>query len=326
VNVHRYDRCFALASCRFAILVDPADYFCPRMNRYIFLLLGSAVAWSLGGVLIKSVDWNPIAIAGSRSFIAVLVIAALMPRVLRRISWPIVPGALAYAGTVILFVVSTKLTTAANAIFLQYTAPIYIALIGPWLLREKTKRLDWIIIAIALGGIALFFIDRLSLQGLWGIVAGLASGFCFALLTVSMRHQREGSPEAIILLGNLITFFFALPFIFPIENLSRNALGLVLLGVVQLAIPYLMYAIAIRHVRALDAALISIIEPILNPLWVMLATGERPAFWSIIGGAIVLAASLMRTLLRSSGEPPIVTFPNPEAIEEGERRIGQVRD
>src|SRR3984893_2548794 len=176
-----------------------------RLNRHVLLLLAAAILWSLGGVLIKSIDWTPIAIAGSRSFIAMVVNGLEMPGVLRKSSWRSPPGALAYAGTVILFVVATKLTSAANAIFLQYTAPIYIAIISPLFLHESTKWQDWLIILLALTGIALFFLDRLSLEGLSGVIAALVSGFAFAWLTVLMRHQRARSPEAVVLLGNGIT-------------------------------------------------------------------------------------------------------------------------
>lgn len=248
-------------------------------------------------MLIKSIDWTPLAIAGSRSLIAIAVISLVQPTTLKRLSWGVVPGALAYAATVILFVVATKLTTAANAIFLQYTAPIYIALISPWFLGERTRWQDWFLIGIALCGIALFFFDRLSLDGLWGIIAALGSGLAFAWLTILMRHQREGSPEAVVLLGNVITLLVAVPWMIPVVNLRQNAPWLLALGVVQLAIPYLLYSAAIRHVRALNATLISIIEPILNPIWVMLARAEVPALWSVLGGAIVVASSLLRSVL-----------------------------
>jgi drug/metabolite transporter (DMT)-like permease len=132
----------------------------------VMLLLATAILWSLGGVLIKSIDWTPIAIAGARSLIAMLIIGAVMPGVVRKISWQSIPGAIAYSATVILFVVATKLTTAANAIFLQYTAPIFIAIISPWFLRESTKWQDWLLILFALTGVALFFFDQLSLEGL----------------------------------------------------------------------------------------------------------------------------------------------------------------
>jgi drug/metabolite transporter (DMT)-like permease len=279
------------------------------LNKHVLLLLATAILWSLGGVLIKSIDWTPVAIAGSRSLIAALAISLVMPGVIRKISWQSVPGAFAYTATVILFVVATKLTTAANAIFLQYTAPIYIALISPWFLRERTKWQDWLLILVALGGVALFFLDQLSLRGFSGIIAALGSGFSFAWLAILMRHQRAASPEAVVLLGNVITLLFALPWMFPVMKIEQNGPWLLLLGIVQLTIPYLIYSVAIRHVRALDASIISIVEPILNPIWVMLVRNERPSFWSMVGGSIVLATSLARSLLAApngqhTGNPP----------------------
>jgi drug/metabolite transporter (DMT)-like permease len=281
------------------------------LNKHVVLLLASAILWSLGGVLIKSIDWTPMAIAGARSLIAALIIGLLVPGVVRKISWQSVPGALAYSATVILFVVATKQTTAANAIFLQYTAPIYIAIISPWLLHERTKWQDWLLILIALAGVALFFLDQLSLQGLSGVIAALGSGIAFAFLAVFMRRQREGSPEAIVFLGNGVTLLFALPWMFPVMRIQQNGPWLLLLGSIQLAIPYLFYSQAIRHVRALDASIISIIEPILNPIWVMLATNEHPSLWSIVGGSVVLATSLTRSLVASSYGRPMNNLPNP---------------
>jgi drug/metabolite transporter (DMT)-like permease len=269
------------------------------LNKHVLLLLAAAILWSLGGVLIKSIDWTPLAIAGSRSLIAIVVIGLVMPGVGRKISWRILPGALAYAGTVVLFVIATKLTSAANAIFLQYTAPIYIAIISPWVLHERTKPLDWLLILVALCGVALFFVDQLSFEGLSGVIAALASGVSFAWLTVFMRRHRNESPESILLLGNILTLLFASPWMFPFANLERNGIWILLLGVLQLAIPYLLYSQAIKHIRALDAAIISIIEPILNPIWVILVKGEHASRWSIIGGGIVLTTSLFRSFLAS---------------------------
>ena len=131
------------------------------------------------------------------------------------------------------------------------------------------------------------------------MAAALGSGIAFAWLTVLMRRQRADSPEAVVLLGNLFTFLIAAPWMFPILRLEQNGVPLLILGIVQLTIPYLFYSLAIRHVRALDAAIISIIEPILNPVWVMLVTGEQPTFWSIVGGSIVLTTSLTRSFLAS---------------------------
>jgi drug/metabolite transporter (DMT)-like permease len=283
------------------------------LNRHVLLLLAAAILWSSGGVLIKSIEWTPMAIGGSRSLIAMIVIGLVMPDLFKKISWSTLPGAVAYAGTVILFVVATKLTSAANAIFLQYTAPVYIAIISPWILHERTKPLDWLLIFIAICGVALFFLDQLSLEGIWGVIAALGSGMSFAWLTVLMRRQRSESPEAIVLLGNLLTLIFALPWMFPIANFQRNGIWILLLGVIQLAIPYLLYSRAIKHIRALDAAIISIIEPILNPIWVILIRGEHASFWSIIGGAIVLTTSLVRSILASRSKQPDGIFPGRRA-------------
>jgi drug/metabolite transporter (DMT)-like permease len=287
-----------------------------QTGRYVFLLLLTAFFWSLGGVLIKSIDWNPVAIAGSRSLIAVFLVAILRPSVLRKFSWTAVFGGMAYTITVVLFVIATKLTTAANAIFLQYTAPIYIALLSPWLLRERVSRLDWILIGVAFGGIALFFCDGLSLAGTWGVIAALASGFSYAWLTMLMRREKSASPEATVFLGNLMTVLVAAPAMWPPVNLGQNWPWLLALGVLQLTIPYLLYARAIRHVRALDASIVSMIEPILNPIWVMFAVGEHPAQWSIVGGCIVLGTSLLRSILASRESQSALISPAPEAVPE----------
>jgi drug/metabolite transporter (DMT)-like permease len=269
------------------------------LNKNVVLLLLAALFWSLGGVLIKSIDWNPVAIAGARSLIAVFLIAILRPSVFHKFSWAAVFGGLAFTVTVVLFVIATKLTTAANAIFLQYTSPIYIALLSPWLLGERVRRLDWLLIGIAFAGIALFFCDGLSLAGTWGVIAALVSGASYGWLTMLMRREKSASPEAAVFIGNLMTVIVAAPAMWPTVNLGHNWPWLIALGVIQLAIPYLLYAKAIRHVRALDASIISMIEPILNPIWVMFAVGERPARWSIVGGCIVLGTSLLRSILAS---------------------------
>jgi drug/metabolite transporter (DMT)-like permease len=313
-----------LATARSEAMTDPKScgHFERTANgerqtgRYVFLLLFTAFFWSLGGVLIKSIDWNPVAIAGSRSLIAIFLIAILRPSVLRRFSWTAVFGGMAYTITVVLFVVATKLTTAANAIFLQYTAPIYIALLSPWLLRERVSRFDWILIGVAFGGIALFFCDGLSLAGTWGVIAALTSGVSYAWLTMLMRREKSASPEAAVFLGNLMTVLVAAPAMWPPVNLGHNWPWLLALGVLQLTIPYLLYARAIRHVRALDASIVSMIEPILNPIWVMFAVGERPAQWAIIGGCIVLGTSLLRSILASCESESALISPAPEAVQE----------
>ena len=269
----------------------------PRLLATALLVLCS-VLWSLGGVLIKSVEWHPMAIAGVRSAIAapVIMLVAGWPR------WPFsrvqIAGGIAYAATVVLFVLATRLTTAANAIFLQYTAPIYVAALGPWLLRERALKSDWVIIAIALTGIALFFLDHLTLAGMWGNACALGSGASFGTMVILLRKQRDASPATAIVLGNIMAALVGLPFMFtePAPTPAGWA-ALTTLGVVQLGLPYALYSYAIRRVAALEAVLIPLLEPILNPIWVMLLVHERPSGWALVGASLVIAAVLARGVL-----------------------------
>src|SRR5687767_3843420 len=209
-------------------------------RRAVLLLLLTAVLWSLGGLLIKSVDWPSMAKSGARSAIASIIIWSWVGR--PRFTWrPAQLGAaLAYAGTVTLFVVANDRTTAANAIFLQYTAPIYVALLGHWLLGERTRRIDWLCIAVALAGIALFFRDQFSPRGLSGILAALGSGLSFGTMIVLLRKERDASPASALLLGNLLTAVIGLPFAIGHSLPAREAGLLVALGVVQMGIPYIL--------------------------------------------------------------------------------------
>ena len=270
----------------------------PRRFLPPVLLLIAALCWSLGGVLIKSIDWPPMAIAGGRSAIAIPMILICIGRPRFSFSRAQIGGALGYAGTVILFVFATRMTTAANAIFLQYTAPIYVALIGRWYLGERASRIDWLVIAVALIGIGLFFMDRLTTAGFWGNIIALGSGLAFASVALFLRKEKAGSPVASIVLGNIIVALAGLPFMFQAPSLGEGGVWrLFLLGTVQLGLPYVFYAIAIKHVTALEATLIPLLEPVLNPLWVMLALAERPGPWAIVGALLVLGAVLGRGII-----------------------------
>jgi drug/metabolite transporter (DMT)-like permease len=207
-------------------------------------------------------------------------------------------AALAYFGTVSLFVIANDRTTAANAIFLQYTAPIYVALLAGSFLGEKTRRIDWVCIGLALFGVALFFRDDFDARGLVGIIVALASGVSFASMVMLLRREKDASPESSLLLGNLLTAAVGLPFGWG-HNLSGHEWAILgVLGAVQLGIPYILYSIAIKRVTALEAILIPMLEPILNPIWVALTKGEVPGAWSLIGGGLVLGAVLIRSLAR----------------------------
>lgn len=271
--------------------------------RAILLLVGTAILWSLGGLLIKSVDANPLAIAGSRSAIAVVLLLLVLKKPKMTWSFAQIGAALAYAVTSILFVTATKTTTAANAVLLQFTAPIYVALFSAWLLKERTKLLDWITIFLVIGGMVLFFLDNLSTKSILGNGIGAASGVSFALFIIFMRMQKDGSPLESILLGNILTAAIGLPFLSQSVPDVSGWLYLVILGVVQLGIPYILFSHAIKHVTALEATLIPVIEPLLNPVWVFLMLGEAPGLLAVIGGFIVLSAITVRCVLAALPSP-----------------------
>lgn len=265
--------------------------------RAILLLVITAVLWSSGGLLIKSVDWHPLAISGFRSLISAAVIRLAFRREPLNLSKVQVAGALGYVATVMLFVSATKMTTAANAIVLQYTAPIWVALFGAWFLKEKTTALDWLTIGLVFGGMVLFFQDQMSAGHLVGNLLAVASGMSMTVMALAMRKQKDGSPFGSVLLGNILAFVFGLPFMFDGGPSLTGWVAIILLGVFQLGLSYVLYSIAIKHVTALEATIITMIEPILNPIWVFLMLGEMPGPWSLAGGLIILVAIVARYAL-----------------------------
>lgn len=265
--------------------------------RAILYLAITATFWSIGGLLIKSINAHPLAIAGVRSAISAVLFLLILGKPKINGSAAQIGAAASYTGTVILFVLANKLTTAANAILLQYTAPIYVALLSGWLLKERTRLLDWLTVFIALAGMALFFLDSLSMKGMLGNLVAIVSGITFALQAIFLRMQKEGSPWESVFLGNIFTAIIGLPFLSLAWPDSTGWLNLLILGVVQLGIPYILYTKAIKHTSALEAILIPVIEPILNPIWVALFIGEKPGLWSFVGGIIVLAAITIRCVL-----------------------------
>jgi len=269
----------------------------PAHTRAVFLLIGASFCWSLGGLLIKAMPWSPLAVAGGRGLIAALFLIATNRGLRFHFSRDQIVGAVAYAACTVTFVAATKLTTAANAILLQYTAPVWVALFGAWYLGERATKADWLTIAIVLSGMTLFFADGLELTHVLGNSLAVISGLSFAAMTIALRKQKDGSAIESIILGNLIAFLVGLPWILEAPALpTAGWVALLLLGTVQLGVSYWLYARAIKHVTALEAVLIPVIEPILNPVWVLIALGEKPGALALIGGAIVLSAVTLRAI------------------------------
>lgn len=288
--------------------VDPSPAPIPTARDHeqaLVLLALCGLFWSTAGVLIKLVDWNVAAIWSARSAIAALTLWLVRRPQLRRISAAEWRAAAALAATTGLFILANKLTTAANAILIQYSAPIWVALLGSWFLGERATRLDWLTIVAVLGGITLFFLEELTFDHVAGNLVALAAGVAFALSAMSIRkvaitpgQTGPSDPLRPLFLGNLIGAAAGAPFM--LMGAPPGATGwsaLALLGVVQQAAAYLCYARAIRHATALEAMLIPVIEPILSPIWVAIAIGERPGPWALLGGAIVVGAVTARGLL-----------------------------
>ena len=274
-------------------------------KRALAFLAACGILWSTGGLLIKYVDWHPMAIWSARSTVAAgLLWVARRPglRGIRRGEWA---AAIALAATTGLFIVSNKLTTAANAILIQYSAPVWIALLGSWFLGERATRLDWITIVLVIGGITLFFFEDLTTDHMLGNLTALGAGVAFAFSAMTLRKvaladtaEAPIDPLRPMFLGNLVAAVVGAPFMLLHAPPDAHGLGALLaLGLAQQGVPYLLYARAIRHATALEAMLIPIVEPILSPLWVLLALGERPGPWALLGGAIVIGSVIFRAVV-----------------------------
>jgi drug/metabolite transporter (DMT)-like permease len=271
----------------------------------ILAVAACALLWSTGGLFVKLISWNPFAIAGVRSLIGGLVILLFLRR--PRFTWSFaqIAGAVSYAACMILFVTANKLTTAANAILLQYTAPLYAAVLGWIFLKEKAHTLDWVTMAAVIGGMVLFFMDSLTLGGMQGNLLAILSGVFFAGAMVSFRAQKNGSSLESILLSHCITLVVSIPFLWQGAPTLAGWGALAFLGIFQIGLSSLLLTYGVKHVTAVQSLLTAVLEPLFNPIWVFLVLGERPGPRAMVGGAIILVSVTARSLvsLRSAMRP-----------------------
>lgn len=267
----------------------------------VIMLLAAACFWSTSGILIKMVSLHPLSIAGWRSLIAGITVLLLCRKSVC-ISWDrYTLGAAACMGLFcISFVGATKLGIAATAIVLQYSSAAWVAVLAPVMLGEPTRRRDWYIMALVSVGICLFFFDELSLQATAGLWCGVACSFLWAGTVLFLRKTREQSTAWPIALGNIMAAALCLPFMFSQVPTLQDAAGLVGLGTVSLGAGYAVYAYAVQRVTALEAVLICSVEPLINPIWVFLGTGEIPGPMSLTGGGLVLVAVTIRGILSTT--------------------------
>ena len=269
-------------------------------------ILFVAFLFSTGGAAIKAVAFTSWQVASLRSGIAAVAVWLLLPAARRlRDGRPAVTAivAVAYAATLVLFVLANRLTTAANTIFLQSTAPLYILLLGPLLLHERIARRD-VLFMLAVGlGMGCFFLGRqpsfrTAPDPVAGNILAACSGLTYAAMLLGLRWMgtRGGSPAAAVALGNLLAFLVALPGALPFGSHGTLDWGIVIyLGVIQIGLAYALLTRAIPQVPALEASLLLFLEPALNPLLAWAVHGEYPGPWALAGGALIMAATGVKT-------------------------------
>jgi len=273
----------------------------PHVSPLLFVF-AAALLWSTGGLFIKWTSLSGLELSFFRSFFAIFAVAIFTRHEGFGINGVTAIASVLYAILLILFVLATKTTTAANAIFLQYTAPVYLLILEPIAYKEKFRSRDLITVLVCLGGMALFFVGQLRPQDITGNILALASGLCFAIYFLLLRHPkaREVNRASSVIYGNvlavLMTAGWGLPAVADMN--PHDALSVIYLGVVQLGIAYSLFTVAMaRGVRSLDAGIICYIEPVLNPVWVFLVLGERPSEWALVGGVIIIVAVITHMLL-----------------------------
>ena len=270
----------------------------------VLLIASAALLWSTAGVGIKAIADPPLKVVFFRSAIAAVVLLLYFRPRLRRLTPGFLAGIACYAACLVSFVTATKWTTAANAIFLQYTGIIWVLLLSPLVVREPLKGRDVAAIAVAFAGMALFFVGKFDPRGRAGDAVALLSGLFFAGLVLSLRRERGVGAEAVVAWGNVVTSAAVLPFVASDLTLTpRSAAVYLFLGVFQLAGAYALFVRGIRHVTATEASLVGMLEPIANPIWVFLFLGEKPEATSLAGGLVVLGAIAWRTLTGAPPEP-----------------------
>lgn len=275
-----------------------------RFPPAVYVVL-AVLLWSTGGLFIKMTTLNAFAVNAGRSLFAAITVALFTFRKGLGINPFIVLKSVLYAGTLSCFVYANKTTTAANAIFLQYTAPIYILILAPFLLKEKFRSSDLLTVALCVGGMALFFVDssrsETAPNPYVGNVVALASGVFFGLYILFLRHPgaSHDNPAVSVFYGNLLIVLIMLPLIAaePPRAFHLSDLAAILfLGIFQIGLAYILFTTGVAAgVRSLDASIIGFIEPLFNPVWVFLFIGERPSPWAILGGAIIVLTVALHT-------------------------------
>ncbi len=303
-------------------MMSPMTEHLPARTTDRLMILVAAFLFSTGGAAVKACSLTGWQVASLRSGIAALTLLLVLPAARKHWTWRTWLVGTAYAGTMISYVVANKLTTAANAIFLQSTAPLYILLFSPILLKESVRRRDIVFMGVLAVGMSFFFVGAqpetvTAPNPIRGNLVAAATGLCWALTILGLRwlgrasnDEAAGSTAAsAVACGNVIACFAAMPFALPFGHPSATDWTVVsFLGVFQIAVAYIFMVGGMRRVGAFEGSLLLLLEPILSPLWAWLVHGEQPTFWASLGGALIISATAVFTLLgrgkpASSGTP-----------------------
>ena len=276
-------------------------------RRGILLIAFAALLWSTGGIGIKAIADSALKVTFYRSLFAAIALFALF-----RPRWRMTPtfifAIISYGACLTAFVVATKWTTAANAIFLQYAGVVWVLLFSPLVVREPMRSRDVIAIVVAMCGMALFFVGKFEARGMAGNAMALVSSVFFAALILALRREHDAAQSAITW-GNAALALALLPAVGRNLALTPKSLAVLLfLGLFQIAFAYVLFVRGLRYVTATQASLTGMLEPVSNPIWVLLFLGERPSGFAVIGAIIVLAAIAWHTM----GGEPATELPAPD--------------
>lgn len=256
-----------------------------------------ALMWSLAGFNIKMIEWSPYAIAAGRSLVAVILLAPMVLRKgFQKIDRYVIGGAICYAAFNYCFITSTTLTSSAIAIMMQYTAPIYVALLSWLFLRERVGWADIISVGFVFLGMIFFFLDSNSGGSLKGNIVSIFNGITFAGISIFLRLQKDGNPALSMYLGNVISAVAGLPIMWNAGMPDTISLLFLLLAGLLVAVSYTLYAKVSTGLSALETVLIPIIDPVMNPVWVFLFLDERPGALTIVGAAVILVSVTIRVV------------------------------
>jgi len=270
-------------------------------NKGMIAVFLTAILWSSGGLFIKLISLDSMELSFFRCAIAAIVFAVMFRKTVLKLNPLALLNSLAYAAVLILFVFATKTTTAANAIFLQSTAPIYVLIFEPLLTKTRWERINILTIAVCLLGMILFFMGDLTPGDIKGNIAALLAGIAFATFFLGMKKNDSQYGVSSIFYGNVIVALICIPFVTDLTSISIQDFAMVsFLGVFQIAFAYALFSYGLKRIIAVEASIISMFEPVLNPIWVLIGYGEMPAFFAAIGGGIIIVAIAIRTIIASS--------------------------